>query len=314
MQQMKAFVRTSAENLDVESANVGVPEINKDEALVAVKAFGVGVHDRYFIPEDAQFAYPIGIEGAGVVERIGGNVTNAKVGDRVMLSSSMQPKGGSWAEYVAVSSTGLVPMPEELDFTEGATLMVAGKTALESMHALDLKQGDTLFVAGASGAIGTLVIQMATRDGIRVAASASAKNHEYLRMLGAEKAVDYTSSTWKSDVHSWAPNGVDAALAIQPGTGQDSMDVVKDGGKVVSVSFDQMTSERDIDTSPFMHQLDMRAAIGALADDIVAGKVRTVIEKVYPFDDAIAALEKTETRHARGKLVVTLDTPVPETA
>lgn len=253
------------------------------------------------------FPYPIGSEATGIITKRGSEVSEFQNGDRVILSSSLQLKGGCWAEYVAVSSKMLIPIPDKISFIEGATIPVAGKKAIESMRTLDLKKGNTLFVAGASGAIGTLIIQMAKNQGIRVIGSASSKNHAHMLTLGAEKTVDYSNPNWKINVKQWFPSGVDAALAIQPGTGKDSMDVVKDGGKVVTVSGDKVEkSERNIIVEQFQHQLDIQQAIGMLIKDIIAGKIHPVIEKVYSFEQALDALKKTETRHARGKLVVSM--------
>lgn len=306
MEKMKAFVRIDAESDHVELKEVDIPEIDKDEVLVKVEAFGVGIHDRYFIPTNVTFPFPIGIEAAGVITQKGNEVANFKLGDRVILSSSLQLKGGCWAEYVAVSSNMLIPMPDGIDFTQGAAIPVAGKTAMESMRALDLKKGNTLFVAGASGAIGTLMIQIAKNQGIRVIGSASSKNQTYMLSLGAEVAVDYSSPIWKDQVKQWMAEGVDAALAIQLGTGIDSMDVVKDDGKLITVSGDKVATERNILVEQFQHQLDMQDAIGDLVEDITSGKIHLVIEKIYSFEQALDALRKTETRHARGKLVVSM--------
>lgn len=306
MDIMKAFVRTNATNEHVELQEVAIPTIDSHEVLVKVEAFGVGIHDRYFLPQQAIFPYTIGTEGAGIVVKVGDKVKNIEVGQRVILSSSMQLKSGCWAEYVATSPDKTVPMLDNIDFSTGAVLPVAGKTALESMHALNLVKGDTLFVAGASGAIGTLVIQLATNKGIHVIGSALSKNHDYMKSLGAEHTVDYTDDDWKSKVKQWIPNGVDAALAIQPGTGTDSLDVVKNSGKVITVSGDKVESERNIDARQFQHQLELQSSLNDLMDGVVANKLKIVIEQTYPFEEALQALEKTETRHARGKLVVTL--------
>ncbi|WP_220464459.1 NADP-dependent oxidoreductase [Paraliobacillus salinarum] len=306
MHKMKAYVRTSPQSMDVELTELDIPEIDEDELLVKVAAFGVGIHDRYFIPSNTNFPYPIGSEASGVIVKKGTLITDFQVGDRVILSSSLLPKGGCWAEYVAVPSKALIPMPDILEFIEGAAIPVAGKTALECMHTLDLKEGNTLFIAGASGAIGTLVIQLAAARGIRVIGSASSRNHEYMRSLGAEKTVDYSSPTWQEDVKALFPDGVDAALAIQPGTAEDSMMVVKDGGRVITVSGDRVQPTRGITVEQFQHQLNLQEALGSLVNDIASGKVRLVIEHVYAFTQALRALEKTETRHARGKLVVSM--------
>lgn len=306
MQKMKAYVRTKPQNMNVELAKIPVPEINDDEVLVKVHAFGVGIHDRYFIPNNATFPYPIGTEAAGVIIKTGGNVTRYQVGERVIFVSLLQAKGGCWAEYVAVSHNNLITMPADMAFTEGAAIPIAGDAALESMRSLNLQAEDTLFVAGSSGAIGTLVIQLATARGIRVAGSASPQNHEYMLFLGAETAVNYADPSWKRLIKQWQPGGVSAALAIQPGTIEDSMDVVKNGGKVVAVSGDQAPSRRNIVVTHIEHHPETRQRLARLVSEIAAGRIQLVIERVYPFKQAVDALEKTETRHARGKIVVRL--------
>lgn len=307
MKKMTAYVRTSAQTQEVEQREVPVPEIASNEVLVKVQAFGVGIHDSYYIPSNANFPYVIGTEGAGIIEHVGSDVAGHDSGDRVMLSSAMQAQGGSWGQYVAVPADALVALPAVMSFTDAAAIPIAGKTALECMRALDLGAGETLFIAGASGAVGTLVIQLAAARGIRVVASASAANQNYMRDLGAEKTVDYRDPQWPDQIRQWAPGGVAAALAIQPDTLGDSMAVTRDGGHAVTVSGDPIEPQRGIRASQLQHHDDMRPAMARLVADIAAGLIRLVIEKVYPFDQALDALRKTQTRHARGKRVVSVD-------
>ena len=177
------------------------------------------------------------------------------------------------------------------------------------MREINLQKNETLFIAGASGAIGTLVIQLANEKGIRVAASASAKNQDYMKSLGAEFTVDYTESDWMSKVQEWSNGGVNTALAIQPGTGSDSIKVVKNDGVLITVSGDSqtVTSERNIEVRQMGHQLFTNLEMIALINKIEQGKIKVVIDKEYSFKNALDALEKTETRSARGKSVVIMD-------
>lgn len=301
---MRAYVRTGPNDQVVELTDVPAPEPGAGEALIDVKAFGVGIHDRYFIPPDGPFPYAIGSEGAGVVTAVDDAVCDLDVGDRVMASVIMSPKGGTWAEYVAVDQSRVTPIPDALGFDVGGAFPVAGGTAVNCMHALALRPGETLFVAGASGAIGTLVVQLAEKLGALVAGSASQANHEYLSSLGADLAVDYRDATWPEAVRDWSGGGVDAALAIQPGTPAPSRDVVRDGGRVVTVSGDPCAPARGITVEQFEHRPDAGKDMTDLIDRIIDGDVRFVLEHAYAFEDALSALEKTETRHARGKLVV----------
>lgn len=306
-QTMQAFVRTNAQTMDIELATVEIPALASDEVLVQVKAFGVGLQERYFIPRDAVFPYIVGTEASGIIKKVGDDVKDYTVGDRVILTSVLQPKGGCWAEYVAVSQNTLITLPPSMSFVEGAAIPVASKTALECMRELDLKAGDTLFVAGASGAIGTLVIQLAVRKGIRVIGSASEKNHQHLLALSSEHAVDYTNPTWPNLIKSWWPQGSHAALAIQPGTVRDCMGIVRDKGLVITVSGDdQVAAERSITVRQMQHQAETQKAVVSFVSDVAEGKICLVIEETYPFRKALQALQKTETRHARGKIVVSL--------
>lgn len=307
-ESMQAFVRTESQTMEIELAKVSIPAITSDEVLVQVKAFGVGLQERYFIPRDATFPYVVGTEASGIISSVGANIESFKTGDRVILTSVLQQKGGCWAEYVAVPQSVLMALPSTMSFVEGAAVPVASKTALECMRELNLKAANTLFVAGASGAIGTLVVQLAKAKGIRVIGSASEKNHQYLLDLGCEHAVDYTNPTWPNLVKAWWPDGADAALAIQPGTVRQSMQVVRDGSLVITVSGDeQVKGERSITVRQMQHQAETQQAVLSLVSDIAQGKIRLVFDEVYPFNRALDALHKTETRHAKGKVVVSLE-------
>lgn len=288
----------------VELADIDVPTPDVGEVAIEVHAFGVGVHDRYFIPPNVAFPYAIGLEAAGVVTEVGTGVHGLAVGDRVMATTSMNPKGGTWAESVVVNQRDVAPVPDELDLTTAAAIPIAGNAAVECMSTLRMQPNETLYVAGASGAIGTLVVQLAAHRGVRVAGSSSSTNHDYILSLGAELAVDYRDPAWTDSVRAWAPGGVDAALAILPGTPTSSQTVVRDGGHLVSVSGDPCPPERGILVEQFAHRPDVAADMAHLVEAIAGGRIHVEIERVYAFEEALAALEKTETRHARGKVVV----------
>lgn len=308
---MQAFVLTEPGAPTIELAEVPVPDIDDDQLLVRVHAVGVGIHDSYFLPADARHPYPIGIEAAGVVERVGASVTEYAAGDRIAFVSSMQPKGGTWAEFVAVSADSLIlPVPDGLDFARAAAVPVAGNTIMKAFRALDgapqAPARPTLFIAGGSGAIGTLGIQLAHARGWQVAASASAANHEYMASLGADLTVDYHDPDWRDQVLAWAPGGTDAAIAVQPGTSADSIPVVRDGGVLVSISGDSEVSERGITMTGLPYSADVHAETVQLLADVAAGRIHVELEQVYPFASAPKALAKVQTRRARGKVVLSL--------
>lgn len=303
---MRAFVQPRAGIDAVQRADVPMPRIDDDELLVRIQAVGVGIQDSYFLPGNAHYPYPIGIEAAGVVEQVGARVGVHRPGDRIALVSSMQPKGGTWAEYAAVRGDALiVSVPTGMDIAQAAAVPMAGNTVLRALQDLaSVPAGGSLFIAGSSGAIGTLAIQIASKRGWRVAASASAPNHDYLRSLGAELAVDYHDPSWGAQVRSWLPGGVDAAIAVQPGTATDSLGVVRDGGRLITISGDRPAAERGVQVAMVSHEVDVRDELEQLMADVATQRIRVVIERVYPFEDALAALAKVQSRHARGKQVL----------
>lgn len=304
---MKGFAKPSLADEGIKLLEVPLPQIDEAELLVRVEAIGVGVHDEYFVPPAADHHYVIGIEAAGVVDRVGSDVVEFAAGDRVAFVNALQLKGGTWSEYTAVSKQGLVVhIPDKLSFEVAAALPVAGNTILRALKCLNLSSGDSLFIAGSSGAIGTLAIQIAVNRGFRVIASASAKNHAYMLSLGAHHVVDYHDVDWQDQVRKWFPGGVDAAIAVQPGTAQDSQPVIKDRGTIVAISGDQFTPSKQIVLAQLPHDLDVKNELVNLFDDVALGKVIPTIEKIYPFVDGLAALEKVKTRHARGKSILTM--------
>ncbi|MGM8365002.1 NADP-dependent oxidoreductase [Virgibacillus sp. W0181] len=308
MNMMKAIVKKSEADATFSQEEVRVPKIQANELLVRICAIGVGIHDGYFLPKDMQFPYPIGIEAAGIIEEVGTQAVGFSTGQRIAFVSMMQPKGGVWAEYAVVSKDALIlNIPDDMNFTTAAAIPVAGNTVLKAFHYLPLEQGDSLFIAGASGAIGTFAIQLAKKRGIQVASSASLKNHDYMRSLGADFTVDYQDPQWQNQVQEWRPGGVDAALAIQPNTGMTSIEAVKDGGVVVPVSDYQLSSERNISIHPLVHQVDIKQELTTLMEQIKKNEIQLTIEKIYPFANALDALQKTTTRRARGKVVIDLE-------
>ncbi|ARJ38956.1 quinone oxidoreductase [Sporosarcina ureae] len=305
---MKAIVKQSAKTNDIALLEVPVPEINNDELLIEVRAIGVGIHDEYFLPQNISYPYTIGIEAAGVVQEVGSSVSSYEKGDRIAFISMLQPKGGTWAEYVAVHKDSLsFRIPENMTFEQAAAIPVAGNTALKAIEPLQLRPGNSIFIAGASGAIGTFLIQLAKEKGYVVASSASKRNHQYMKELGADFTVDYRDANWQQQITDWMPGGVDAAIAVQPKTTTDSMKVVKDGGHVTSISGDQVPSERGVSVEIVSHQLDIRNELSRMVKRIADNDMKLVIEEVYPFAEGFEALKKTQTRHARGKLVLSMN-------
>ncbi len=305
MRKMKAIVKQNKESNDFVLTEIPIPDIDESEILVQVKAIGVGIQDGYFFPEKMQFPYPIGMEGSGLIHKVGKDRVDFKEGDRVAFVGVTEPKGGSYAEFMALGRKSLVvAIPSKMSFIEAAAIPVSANTMIKVIKALKLNPDDTLFIAGGSGSNGTFAIQLAKDIGCKIAASASKKNHSYMESLGVIKSVDYQDPDWIEQVLEWMPGGVDAAIAIQPNTSMLSMKVVKDGGKIISVSGDQFTTQRNIKSIYFPYKMDVNEELIGIIDKIASKEINITIEKVYDFEDGLDALEKVRTRRARGKSII----------
>jgi NADPH:quinone reductase-like Zn-dependent oxidoreductase len=304
---MKALVKTSGQATTLAFMDVPRPEAGDDELLVRIRAIGVGIHDEYFHAQDIRYPYVIGIEAAGIVEEVGANVTGYRAGDRIAFISMMQPKGGTWAEYAVISKNSLIlPVPDTMTFEQAAAFPVVGNTVLKALIGAGLHAGETLFVAGGAGALGSMLIQLAVASGYTVVASASKQNHEFMKSLGATQVDDHHDPDWHAQVRTMYPAGVDAAIAIHPGTPAGVQPVVKDGGVLVAVSGDTVATERGIVLKGVYNDIDVSRELADLLAQVADGRITQTISNAYAFADALSALNQVQTRHTRGKLVLSV--------
>ena len=176
------------------------PEPKPGEALVKIAAAGMNYIDVYFRTGAYKAAFPLtlGAEGAGTVEALGQGVTEVRVGDRV-ASVSM---AGSYAEYATAPAEKLVPLPDSIDFTQGAAAMLQGMTAhYLARSTYPLKPGDTCLVHAAAGGAGQLLCQIAKICGARVIGTAGGPEKTRIaRRAGADEVIDYQAQDFEAEV------------------------------------------------------------------------------------------------------------------
>ena len=177
---MKAIAMDSPGGPEVMTLHtLPVPKLDANEILIALHTAGVAVWDleirqsaKYIA--NPKFPYILGSDGAGVVAAVGPGVTRFKVGDKVYAYCWDNPKGGFYAEYVAVSTNCVAPLPNNVSLDDAGVLGASGLTALSGVdRILHLKPGEKVIIHGASGAVGTLALQMAKARGAKVLATTS---------------------------------------------------------------------------------------------------------------------------------------------
>lgn len=281
------------------------PEPQAGEILVRVHAAGVNPADAkirsgmFKTNKTRTFPLILGFDVAGVVEQIGDGVSHVGVGDAVYANM----RGGAYAEYVAFEANVAAPKPQSLDFVQAASVPVAAVTAWQALfdHG-GLQAGQTVLIHAAAGGVGSFAVQFAHDKGARVIGTASARNHDFLRKLGADEVIDYTTTRFEEAVKD-----VDVVFDTMGGETQArSWGVLKPSGVLVSIvdpATGQAAQARGAQGLFFSASEDagQLAEIGRLID---AGKVKTSVETVLPLAQARHAHELIESGHTRGKIVL----------
>jgi NADPH:quinone reductase-like Zn-dependent oxidoreductase len=190
----------------IHEAEVEPPPVAPDGLLVRVRAAGVNPVDTKvrggYMAEKLPCHFPLilGWDVAGVVEQVGAAVTAFRPGDEVYgYIRRHHLQFGTYAEYVTATDTYFAHKPSELSFEEAAALPLAGLTAHQALETMGVRGGETLFVGGGSGGVGHIAVQLGIARGARVIATASERNQDFLRELGAEP-LDYAAGDIRARV------------------------------------------------------------------------------------------------------------------
>jgi NADPH:quinone reductase-like Zn-dependent oxidoreductase len=282
------------------------PEPKEDEALVRVIASGVNPADpltlsgKYAREFGTHLPLIPGYDIAGIVVKTGANVTKLKAGDAVYGYPTF---GGGWAEYVTVKEFEVAAKPTSLNFADAAAVPLGALTAWQALvDVAQLRSGQTILIHGGSGGVGSFAVQIAKARGARVIATASTANQDLLKQLGADVAIDYTTTRFED-----VAKDVDAVLdPVGRDTLARSYGVVKKGGIVMSLVARPDPAELEKHgirgTGIFAHpNAEDLAAIARMID---VGKIKPIVTQVLPLSEAIAAEQQAETHHTRGKVVL----------
>ncbi|MFD7310693.1 NADP-dependent oxidoreductase [Promicromonospora sp. NPDC059942] len=283
------------------------PHIGPDTVVVRVRAASVNPVDwkirqgylQGLIDTDLP-AIP-GWDVAGVVEQVGLDTPEYQVGDEVYgYVRKDTVHGGTFAELVAAPVRTLARKPASLSFEEAAAVPLAGLTAYQAIQRAEVKDGQTVLVHAAAGGVGAFAVQIARALGARVIGTASERNHEFLRGLGAEP-VTYGDGL-ADRVRALAPEGVDVVLDfVGGGTVAASTELLTDGGTIASITDATARSEHG---GHYVWVRPSTADLDALTELFDAGKLTVEVAQVFDLADAADAHRLNESGHTRGKVVV----------
>jgi NADPH:quinone reductase-like Zn-dependent oxidoreductase len=280
------------------------------EVLVRVAAAGIIVTEltwdvTYQTATGAPRPFPIpGRDLSGVVAEVSADVTDVAVGDAVYAMLGYG-RDGAEAEYAIALPSELAPKPHTLDNVQAAAVPLSALTAWQALfiHA-QVSKGQRVLIHGAAGGVGTYAVQFAHWAGAQVLATASARNIDFVRDLGADQIIDYATTRFEDVAHD-----VDVVFDVVGGdTLTRSWQVVRAGGVLVSIVSPRPTNQALRPEVRFVWFIvepsgEQLRQIGSLID---AGLVRPIVDQVFPLAEARRAYEAGLHGHPRGKIVLTI--------
>lgn len=319
---------------DIGFAEVPRPMLKPDELLVQVHAAGVNPIDN-MIPTGlfkavVKFELPavMGSDLAGVVTEVGSRVTRFKPGDAVFASIFDTGKGAI-AEFAVVPESVAALKPDNLDFVQAASIPMVGLTSWQALkERVNLRAGQKVFIPAGSGGIGTFAIQLAKQLGAKVGTTTSTGNVDFVRDLGADEVVDYRKQEFEKVLR-----GYDAVLGTVRGEAlEKAVGILKPGAAMVSLvgpldaafararglnfflafvfgmmsrKIMRLAKKQDVAYS-FLFAHPDGGQLAQIGELLKTERIRPVIDKVFPFDQAREALAYLAQGRAKGKVVIKL--------
>jgi len=280
------------------------PNPGRNEVLVRVHAAGVNPIDwkiRRGQLGELRLPLVLGWDFSGVVESIGKDVSEFRVGDEIFGEAA--PGSGSYAEFALARTSQCARKPAALDHIHAAALPVVGSTAWQALFDIaGLRAGQTVLIHAAAGGVGSIAVQLARLKGARVIGTASSRNADFVRQLGADEVIDYRTGHFDDSVR-----GVDVVLDTVGGETQDrSWHVLKRGGILVS-TVQLIPKDKPVAfgvRGAHITQHPRSDQLAEIAELVASGRITLNIDTVLPLDKARHAQELSESRHARGKIVL----------
>lgn len=284
------------------------PTPGEGEVLIRAQASSVNPFDcavrEGYLAGWYQYNFPLvlGIDIAGVIEECGAGVTQFAPGEAVY--ARVNPvRNGAYAEYVLASADEVACMPKSVGPQQAAAIPNAALAAWAMVEAANLSEGQTVCIHGAAGGVGHFAVQFARLRGAHVIGTASGQNLGFLKEIGVDEAIDYTTTPFESVVKH-----VDAVFDTVGGETQlRSWAILKPGGILLSIV--QPPSQETADSYGVRQQFigDGHAAgtkLAKFASLIDDGQLKVTVSTVLPLSEAQRAHAQVQSRHTRGKLVL----------
>lgn len=290
-----------------------VPRPEPNEVLIAIDTAGIGSWDAairdgsWRKPGRPRFPLVPGVDGAGIVAAMGARVRGLRVGDRVYAYEFGNRQGGFYAEYAAVAAAHVGRVPRRVALRDAGAAAATGLTALQGIDALRVRPRQTVLIFGATGAVGTMAVQFAAQRGAHVIATASGNAATRLiRRLGAGRVVDARQPSALDALRTYAPDGLDAVLALAGGDELERcLDFVRPRGRVAHPNgVEPPPSARRQFRVHAYDAVASRRAFATLSRHLAAPRIRVPIAAAYPLGRAAQAHRRLAGAHVLGRMIL----------
>lgn len=313
-------------------AEVPMPELRDDDALIQVHAAGVNLLDVKIRNGEFKSILPyrmplvLGHDLAGTVVKAGPRVRGFRPGDEVYARAD-DFRIGTFAEYIAVKEGSLAHKPANLSMEEAASIPLVALTAWQVLvETARLKKGQKVFIQAGSGGVGSIAIQLARHLGAFVATTTSTGNVEWVKSLGADVVIDYRKQDFAAELRDY-----DVVLnSLGSDELEQSLQVLKPGGHLISISgpptpefaadqklawplrqvlcllshgIRKKAKRRGIHYT-FVFMRASGSQLGEISSLIESGVIKPAVDRIFPFNSVAEALAYVETGRAKGKVVI----------
>lgn len=289
------------------------PSPGRGEILVRVHAAGVNpadwkIRQRGVFADGSPLPFTLGFDVSGVVEETRDGVTLFQPGDEVFGMPRFPHPAGAYAEYVTAPARHFAPRPQALTHIESGALPLASLTAWQALvDTADVRAGQRVLIHAAAGGVGHLAVQIAKAHGAYVIGTASDAKHDLLRSLGADELVDYRTQNFAETIRD-----VDIVLDTLGGANwAPSIRTLRRGGRLVSIvplddTFPRKEAEAAGVRAGFMLVEPDQQGLREITKLIERGRLRVIVDAVFPLEDVAAAHALGETGSTTGKIVLSV--------
>jgi len=322
--QMKALLLDKPGPVsDLYVGELAIPEPKANEIRVKVHVAGLNpVEYKQARKGNDNWSWPhvLGLDVAGIVDAVGSDVDQWSPGDRVFYHGDLA-KAGGFAEYAITTAHTTARIPENVSFAQAAAIPCAGLTSYESVvRRLDVQPEHTVWMQGGAGGVGGFGVQICANIGATVITTASERNHEFVKSIGADHVIDYNTENVVDAIMAITDGlGVDRVLAaVDASTADEGIKVLKYRGGLAAVAGMPTLNDAAFSSARSIHNISYGGAhsstnyaaqvdLATMAEEMIAlvadKKIDAMIEQTIGLDEIPEGLAQLQGRHVRGKIV-----------